>query len=51
MGIEKAKIVLDEALQRGQLHYWLDWGGEEVKELIIKVKTALNEEDDNEQRD
>ena len=45
MGIEQAKLVLDKALQRCQEYEWKDWSMEEVQELIIKTKIALNEDD------
>ena len=44
MGTEKAKIVLDKALQRCQEFSYKDWSSQSVEELIRDTKTALNEE-------
>lgn len=44
MSKEKAKIILDKGLQRIQEFPWKDWDAEEVKKLIVEVKTMLNEE-------
>jgi len=43
MGIEKAKVILDEGLQRCQVYPWKDWDASKVEELIVGTKTALNE--------
>ena len=42
MGIEKAKVILDKALQRCQEYNWKDWSEPAVEELILDVKSALN---------
>ena len=43
MGIEKAKVILDRALQRCQEYNWKDWSEPAVEKLILDVKSALNE--------
>lgn len=45
MSVEKAKDILDKALQRCQEFYYKDWDVREVERLIKAVKIALNEEE------
>ena len=45
MGIEKAKVILDKALQRCQEYNWKDWSEPAVEKLILDVKSALNEDE------
>jgi len=45
MSIEKAKTVLDKALQRCQEYSYKDWSRQRVEELIREVKVALNDEE------
>lgn len=45
MGVKKAKVVLDEGLQRCQAFPWKDWDAGKVEELIVKTRAVLNEEE------
>ena len=46
MGTEKAKTVLDKALQRCQEFPYKDWSSQAVEELIRDTKAALNDEEE-----
>ena len=46
MGTEKAKTVLDKALQRCQEFPYKDWSSAHVVQLIKDTKAALNDEEE-----